>query len=205
MLDKTISLLYKRWINGFATFLASKSVSANYVTMAGFLLGISAVPAIISGQYFLALMFILLNRLCDGLDGLLAVKTKITALGGFIDITFDFIFYSSIPVAFGLLDPNKNALPALILVYSFLTTGTSFLASAVVAEKYKIENNFYVNKSFYYSIGLIEATETTIFYIIICLFPNVFPIAAYVFGSLCFITTFIRILNMIILYKKFNI
>tara|TARA_R100001039_G_scaffold38938_2_gene42625 strand:- start:11057 stop:11308 length:252 start_codon:yes stop_codon:yes gene_type:complete len=52
--------------------------------------------------------------------------------GGFLDITLDFIFYQAVVFAFGLADP-ANLSWALLLMLSFVGTGISFLAFAVMA------------------------------------------------------------------------
>ena len=66
-------------------------------------------------------MLLLLNRLLDGLDGAVARAAGSTDLGGFLDITMDFLVYSAIPFAFVLKDPG-NALAAAFLIFSFVGT-----------------------------------------------------------------------------------
>ncbi len=136
---------------------------------------------------------IFLNRLADGLDGALARRSKKTDRGGFLDITLDFIFYSSIPFAFALADPLTNALAAAFLIFSFIGTGCSFLAYAIMAEKRGITTDIRGQKSLYYLGGLTEGTETILLFVIFCLFPTWFPVLAVIFGALCWITTATRI------------
>ena len=69
--------------------------------------------------FLLALVFFILNRLFDGLDGFVARQTKITDLGGFYDIVFDFITYSLVPLGF-ILNNNSNSLAFSFLLSSFL-------------------------------------------------------------------------------------
>ncbi len=45
------------------------------------------------------------------------------------------------------------------------------------------------------SITLTEGTETIIFLLAICTFPEHFPILAYVFAGMCWITTISRIIG----------
>ena len=59
---------------------------------------------------------------------------------------------------------------------------------SIIAEKHEISSTAHGQKAFFYLGGLTEGTETIIFYIIICLFPEHFPILAVVFGGLCWIT-----------------
>ncbi|MEC9069563.1 MAG: CDP-alcohol phosphatidyltransferase family protein [SAR324 cluster bacterium] len=162
--------------------------SANTMTLVGFGIGIITVPLLWVKLYSLALVVILINRLFDGLDGAVARRNGITSLGGFLDITCDFIFYAAVVFGFALADPGKNSLPATFLIFSFIGTGASFLAFAVVAEKHGISSETHGRKAFYYLGGLAEGTETILFYIIICLFPEFFPVLALIFGGICWLT-----------------
>jgi hypothetical protein len=91
------------------------------------------------------------------------------------------------------MNPVDNALAASFLIFSFMGTGSSFLAFAIMAEKRKIERLEYGRKSLYFLGGLAEGTETIVFLILICLFPSYFAIMAYAFGVICWITTATRI------------
>ena len=83
----------------------------------------------------LALALLLVNRLADGLDGAVARQTRLTDLGGFLDIVLDFIVYAGMVFAFALADPAANALAAAFLLFAFMGTGSSFLAFAIMAAK----------------------------------------------------------------------
>ena len=136
---------------------------------------------------------ILLNRIFDGLDGALARKQGITDAGGFLDISLDFLFYSLIPLGFIFADPLQNAIAGAVLIFTFVGTGSSFLAFAILASKHNISDPVYKNKSFYYMTGLTGGTETVICFVIMCLFPLYFSTIAYVFAAMCLFTTFSRI------------
>lgn len=183
-----------RWpLTQSANLLDKAGITANQVTVIGFFIGLCALPSIAFGQYNLALVIIVVNRICDGLDGALARRQGISDCGGFLDITLDFIFYSSIPFAFALADPAANAVAATFLVFSFMGTGASFLAFAIMAGKHQIDNPVYKNKSLYYIGGLTEGTETIACFILICLLPQHFAVIAWIFGALCWVTTSTRI------------
>jgi CDP-diacylglycerol--glycerol-3-phosphate 3-phosphatidyltransferase len=62
------------------------------------------------------------------------------------------------------------------------------LAFAIAAEKQGISSKAHGQKAFYYLSGLAESSETILFYIIICLFPEHFPTLAVIFGSICWLT-----------------
>ena len=165
-----------------------RQISADAITLVGFAIGMVAVPLLWIKLYSLALVFILINRFFDGLDGAVARKNGITSLGGYLDITCDLIFYSAVIFGFALADPEKNSLSATFLIFSFIGTGVSFLAFAAVAEKHGISSEAHGQKAFYYLEGLAEGTETILFYIIICFFPESFPGLAVIFGSICWLT-----------------
>ena len=188
ILDKTRGLLLN-----IANNLLKQGVTANQVTVAGFLVGMLAVPLIIFEHTILALACIILNRLFDGLDGTLARLSTPTDRGGFLDIVLDFIFYSAIPLAFALSNPNDNALAAAVLIYAFIGTGCSFLAFATIAAKRELVSTEFPDKSFYYLGGLTEATETIVVFGVMCLFPAYFSLLAYSFAALCVVTTVLRI------------
>ncbi|WP_419174587.1 CDP-alcohol phosphatidyltransferase family protein [Desulfosediminicola sp.] len=193
MLDRWTTGWLKGGLECGAKWLNKRGVSADQVTLAGFLVGMLAIPALAMGWYLTALALILINRIADGLDGALARIKVTTDAGGFLDIVLDFIFYSGVVVGFGLADPAVNGLPAAVLIFSFVGTGASFLAYAIMAERRGLVNITYPHKGFYYLGGLAEGTETILFFVAICLFPAAFPVMAWCFAVLCFLTTATRV------------
>lgn len=167
--------------------------SANTVTLSGFVVGLCIVPALAMQQYGAALVILALNRFADGLDGAIARREGPSDLGGYLDIVCDFIFYAAVPLGFALADPLRNALPAAVLIASFMGTGSSFLAYAIVAEKRGLSTNIRGRKSFFYLGGLTEGAETIAFFVAMCLFPHHFHIFAWCFAGLCAITAVTRI------------
>lgn len=168
-------------------------IKANWITLFGFAFGMMVLPALYFGNTPLALLCVIINRVMDGLDGAVARVQGPTDLGGYLDITLDFIFYSAVIFGFALMNPLENALAASFLIFSFMGTGSSFLAFAIMAEKQKIERLEYGRKSLYFLGGLAEGTETIALLILICLFPSYFAVMAYIFGTICWITTATRI------------
>ena len=193
MLDKISLKIIASPLNYLAKIIDRKDVVADQITISGFLIGLFALPAIFFEQYILALVFILINRLFDGLDGALARIQGETDSGGFLDITLDFIFYSLIPFAFILSSPDTNAIAGAFLIFSFIGTGSSFLAFGILAGKRGLTSSIYPNKSIYYITGLTEGTETILTFVLICLYPAHFALIAYIFGGLCWVTTISRI------------
>ena len=193
MLDRTATRLIRPAVNLLAGQLVRAGLGANQITLAGFAIGMSAAALVASGHTGLAIGAILLSRLCDALDGAMARLTRVTDAGGFLDITLDFLFYASIPLAFAVAQPEHNALAAATLLAAFAGTMSSFLGFAVIAAKRGLSNLDYPDKSIYFLGGLTEATETLAVFIAMCLWPQHFALLAYSFSALCAITTVMRL------------
>ncbi|MGH6885891.1 MAG: CDP-alcohol phosphatidyltransferase family protein [Geminicoccales bacterium] len=188
MLDAAMRRVIDPPLDRIGRRFAAAGISANAITLAGFAVGLLAVPALAAEWYGAALTLILLNRLADGLDGAVARRTKLTDFGGYLDIVCDFIFYAAVPFGFALGRP-ENSIAASFLVLSFVGTGTSFLAYAIMAAKRRLSCQRRGSKSLYYLGGLTEGTETIAIFVVCCLLPDAFVPLAYAFGALCWITT----------------
>ncbi len=193
MLDKHIVPRIKPSLATMAASLDRAGVKADSVTVIGFVIGLACLPAAAFGFTHLALFLLLMNRLADGLDGELARLHRPTDAGGYIDITLDFVFYAMFPLGFAFADPVNNALPAAVLIASFVGTGASFLAFATQAEKRDMVSPDFGYKSLYYLNGLAEGTETIICFALMCVFPQHFALIAWVFAAVCVVTAANRI------------
>lgn len=193
MLDKYLVPRLRPPLQLMAKKLYKTGITADQLTIAGFITGLLAVPALAFGQFELALICLVLNRLADGLDGELARIGSPSDAGGYLDITLDFVFYSVFPLGFALYDPASNALPTAVLIASFVGTGASFLAFSTQAEKRSISNLHFPYKGLFYLDGLAEGTETIICFALMCLLPFWFDFIAWLFAALCFITTLNRV------------
>ena len=192
MIDRHVLPLLARALAPAARALVRAGVSADAITLAGFAVGMLAVPALALGAPTAALALILANRVADGLDGTVARLTAPTDRGAFLDIALDFVFYAAVPVGFALADPERNALAAAILIASFVGTGSSFLAFAVVAAKRGLSAEAYPTKRIFYLGGLAEGGETIAAFVAMCLFPGAFPALAAAFAAVCVVTTVTR-------------
>jgi phosphatidylglycerophosphate synthase len=193
MLDRFANARLQPLLNRLARVLVRAGLSADAVTVAGFGVGLAGAAAIAFEAWWTGLALLLASRLADGLDGAVARLTRPTDRGAFLDITLDFLFYASVPLAFALADPARNALPAAVLLVAFFGTGGSFLAFAVMAERRGLANPKLPTKGFHYLGGLTEATETLIAFAAMCLWPAHFPVIALVFAALCAVTTVSRV------------
>ena len=192
MIDAKLLPLQRRLLRPMALSLVTFGVRADQVTITGFLVGIVALPLLASEQYIWALVFILLNRLLDGIDGEVARLTIATDRGAFLDIALDFVFYALIPLGFALANVTENALAAAVLLAAFVGTGSSFLAFSLLAEKRKLHAQKFPSKGLYYLGGLTEGAETIAVFVAFCLWPNLFTPLAYGFAFACGLTTLSR-------------
>ena len=193
MFDRAALQLLRPGLTRAAQSLARAGVNADQVTLFGFALGMVAAAAVVAHQFMAALALLLLSRLCDGLDGALARLSAPTDRGAFLDITLDFLFYASIPLAFALANPAANALAAAVLLAAFMGTASTFLAFAALAAQRGLESVDYPAKGFYYLGGLTEATETLGCFAAMCLWPSYFAALAYAFAALCAMTIVMRL------------
>ena len=195
MFDKKINIISEPILSYLADKLLKIGIRSNYITFFGFFLGLISFILICIGHFYFALIFFLLNRFFDGLDGSLARLTKATDLGGFYDIVCDFIIYGLLPFGFIIID-KTNSISYAFLLSSFIGTGTTFLAAAWIIEKRKKFSKNKIYKSFYYSGGITEGFETIICFSMMLIFREYSYLIAIFFGILCWITVITRIITI---------
>jgi len=193
MLDRYAMRMLKPLLDATAAVLHRAGARADQVTLIGFAVGLTSAASIALGHPVWGLVLMWISRFGDGVDGPLARMTLPTDRGGFLDITLDFLFYASIPLAFALADPAHNALAAAVLLAAFIGTATSFLAFAALAAQRGLHSVAYPDKGIYYLGGLTEATETLVCFSLMCLWPAQFAWFAWGFAGLCLLTIVTRI------------
>ncbi|MCH1542809.1 MAG: CDP-alcohol phosphatidyltransferase family protein [Alphaproteobacteria bacterium] len=192
MLDATMRRLIDPPLNAAAGMIGTK-ISANSITIGGFLLGGGSAYAVVQGQFTTALILLLLNRMADGLDGAVARQTKATDLGAYLDIVSDFVLWAILPLAFLFHDMN-NAFAVAVLLLSFAMSMTVFLAYAIQAERRGTVSDAQGKKGFYYLAGLAEGTETILFFIAAMAYPHSFAPLALLFAAFVFLSVIGRLI-----------
>ena len=150
-------------------------VTPNQVSCAGFAAGIAAAGAAAFGLYFTAFVLWVLNRLLDGLDGEIArAQNSQSDFGGYLDIVLDFIVYTAIPIALVFSRPSPPLwLLLALLLGSFFINAASLMYLAAILEKRNRGAEYNQEKtSVTMPPGLIEGTETVIFYSLFLLYPG---------------------------------
>ncbi len=152
-------------------------VPPNLVTLVGFGVGIGCALLLLRGTYGLALLLWLLNRVLDGLDGAMArAQRRQTDFGGYLDLLLDFVLYALIPVCLAVGSPGRTPLllPALgALLGSFHVNAASWLYLAAVREKRALGARARGEPtSVTMPTGLVEGTETIVFFSLFMLLPG---------------------------------
>ncbi len=195
MFDRAMRKIFDPYLNIIAKQFAKAGISANAISLFGLSIGLAAAVSIAASWFVLGLIFIIISRIADGLDGAVARVTKSTDFGGYLDISVDFLFYGAIVFGFIISNPSANAIVGALLLVAFYFNGATFLGYAILAEKYKLKTDKNDEKSLYFSEGLLEGSETILFFIVICIWPSIFPMLALIFAALTFFTAIMRILN----------
>jgi len=194
MLDRTLNPLVVSILDAPGRMLGARGVESDWITLAGFALGLAGATAIAFGAYNAALVLIVLNRLADGLDGAVSRASGVSDFGRYLDIVLNFIFYAAFALAFAFADPGL-ALTSAILIFSFLGLGGTVLAYAIVAKGAGLEADAAGNLWVDTLSELIGTSETTLALIVMTLLPSYFGAIALVFAFLCLITTLFRIVR----------
>ncbi|MDP9311051.1 MAG: CDP-alcohol phosphatidyltransferase family protein [Chloroflexota bacterium] len=151
------------------------AVQPTTLTLAAFGIGLAAAVAVWQGAYGVGVGLWVLNRVLDGLDGTVArLHQKQSDLGGYLDIVLDTVIYAAIPFALVLSQPQPGAwLSLAFLLSSFYINGASWMYLAALLEK---RRHGAAAQGELTTItmpgGLIEGTETVLFFTLFLVFPD---------------------------------
>ena len=202
---KNAECIRKKWdnkIDHLAEKIHKSSVTANAVSVFGFVVGMMSINFLAMNMYFEALACILINRFCDVLDGAVARIEGVTKFGIFLDLCLDFIFYAGVIFGFALADPYENAVSACFLLFGFTASASALLAYGVV--NYDIAKKKGVEKmeSPFYLGGLAQGFETLCAFVLLCIMPFAFLPIAIALGCWCLLKSLVIISTA---YYKFVI
>jgi len=150
-----------------------EAVHPNAISAGAMGVGLAAAGAVMAEQSWLGLALWLVNRLLDGLDGLVArLQGKQSDLGGYLDLMMDFVVYLAVPLAFVYAAPTTfNLWAGLILVGSYVLNTVSWTVPAAILEKARYRSAGRVT-AIEMPSGLIEGAETILFYSLFFLLPG---------------------------------
>jgi len=149
------------------------SVHPNSVSIVAMIIGLGSVAAIMLQLYWVALGLWAINRIMDGLDGVIArVHQKQSDFGGFLDLFLDFIIYVTVPIAFIWAEPTAaNLWTGIALLGSYVMNSISWTTLAALLEKRHRQTSNRLT-SMEMPTGLIEGAETMLFYTLFYFFPG---------------------------------
>jgi phosphatidylglycerophosphate synthase len=151
------------------------ALSPNAVTVASAAVGVAAAWMAARGAWGAALALWLGGRVLDGLDGTLARATgRQSDFGGYLDILLDFVVYTLVPIGVALgVGAERGTLLALAwLLGSFFVNSASWMyLSAVLEKRAQGAGTRGEQTTVTMPTGLIEGTETIVFYSLFLLFP----------------------------------
>ena len=190
MIDQYFVKIIKPFLEMAASPFYKFGINANYISLFGLSMSFLSFYLILKDLNITALFVFLLGRILDGVDGIIANKTRITEFGGFIDIVFDLISYSLVPLAFILKD-KSNAIFGSILFATFFGTSSTFFGIAIFENNKFIKRN--PEKSFFHVGGFMGGSITIFFLSLMFIFTEKFNLIALIFSVLCILGTIERI------------
>lgn len=173
MFDHTLRVYKDDMLRPLAVQL--RRVSPNAITVVAMVVGMAAAGAAALQWYWAALGLWLLNRVLDGLDGMVArAHDRQSDFGGYLDIVLDFVVYAAVPV--GLYLGNQTGMNALALAFllsSFYINAASWIYLSAILEKRSAgarargEITTVAMPS-----GLVGGAETILFFCLFLLWPG---------------------------------
>lgn len=202
MFDEFLRSLKDRFFAPFARWLG-RFMGPNVVSLLAFFAGLASAGAVLRGWFFPALLFWLMNRIFDGLDGSIARETdRQTDFGGYLDILLDFTVYAAVPTAFSLYHHSFEVYVATVLLLSaFYVNAASWMYLSALAEKRAGSRRKSLDHSetgpdtsIVMPRGLIGGTETLFIYTLFFIFPGATRLLFFLMAVLTWITVLQRLL-----------
>lgn len=186
MFDHLLRLLKDRLLAPFARAIGP-SLSPNFISVVAFLFGIASAVAAYLAADGLALLFWLLNRALDGLDGTHArVHGRQSDFGGYFDIVLDFIVYAAIPCALVAAAGSMSlALAGMFLLSTFFVNAASLMYLAAILERRQIGAAARGElTTITMPPGIVAGSETVVFFTLFLAVPAWRVVLFWVMGAL---------------------
>lgn len=170
-------------------------ISPTAISMFALAIGLLASFAAYRNQYAAAFGLWILNRVLDGLDGLVArLHNKQSDFGGYVDILTDFVTYAALPIGLVAGSPSiEHYLALSVLLASFYVNAASWMYLAAILEK-RAAHAPDTQTTIVMPAGIIGGFETIVAYGIFLLFPAYITVLFSIFSLLVFITTIQRLI-----------
>lgn len=170
MFDESVRTHVEPLLSPIAQRLGRLGLTPTAITVSTFAIALGGAAAIAGGYPWAGLALWLISRVGDGLDGVLArTANRVTAFGGYLDITLDMAAYSAMVMAFATLHPAPR-LAWLGILTGYVLSITTTLALAAAADRAGRTVSA-TNRTFQFTRGLAEGGETTLVYVAWVVFP----------------------------------
>ncbi len=165
------------------------SIHPNIVSFVALGVGLLSAGAIVYHEFGIALILWLLNRVLDGLDGVVArAHHKQSDFGGYLDLLLDFVVYLAIPVALLVALPtNANLWAGITLLSIYVLNLLSWTTLSAIIEKHQIQTVDRLT-TMEMPTGLIEGAETILFYSLFLLLPGYIVYLFWAMAALILVT-----------------
>lgn len=195
MFDRFLRPVKEQVISPLAGAVASR-VHPTTITVVAFGVGVGAFVCLLQEEMLLCALLWLLGRLLDGLDGAVARRSgKQSDLGGYLDIVLDIVAYALIPIGMALTFPTQAVLIAVaVLLAVFYVNIASWMYLSALTEKRRAQGLRTEPTSVFMPSGLIEGTETIVFYTLFIAFPQYFVVLAYTMAAMTMFTVVQRVI-----------
>lgn len=184
MRDVALRQQKERFLEPVAAW-AFAAVHPNILSFAALLIGLLAAVAVVQHYYWLGLALWLMNRILDGLDGVVARHyDKQSDFGGYLDLFFDFLVYLAVPISFAVAMPTATTLWTLTaLLASYYLNTMTWMGLSTLLEKRQMH---VVDRqtSMEMPTGLIEGAETIVLYALFFVAPQYIAIQLGVMAAL---------------------
>lgn len=172
MLDPALRPLKDRLLAPVARAISPRA-DPLAITLLGFAAGVGCVALILLDRPAPALAMWIANRTLDGLDGLVARSSgRQTDLGGYLDIVLDFAVFAAVPIAASWAHPAAG-LPLAALLAAFYVNAASWMYLSALMEKRAAAVAVTRGPtSVTIPPGLVEGTETIVFFAAFILLPE---------------------------------
>lgn len=151
---------------------ALSSVPPIGLTLFGLFVGLLSAVAAAFALWWVALGLFIGNRILDGLDGDVArAARKESDAGGYADITADMVVYAAIPIGASIGSDIDNIwIFTSFLLASFYINTITWSYLAAIIEKQAAQG--LKTTSIVFPPGLVEGTETVLFYAAMLVLPQ---------------------------------
>jgi phosphatidylglycerophosphate synthase len=159
--------------------------SPNALSVAAFAIGLACAASAYAGLAPLSLGLWLLNRVADGLDGLVARRSGRTSdRGAYLDIVLDFVVYAALPLSLALGDASRAPSAAALLAAFYVNGATWMYLSSLLEKRGRGAAASGQPTSVAMPAGIIEGTETIVFFSLILALPAYAAPLMYAFALL---------------------